>query len=135
VAGIGTDSADSWSRFTRVWERQQRGDFRWVYTVSAPDADLTQARRERERKRTEDEALAGDVIEVEAGNFIRAKVADCSTPPAGDPPLNGAEAVSGLSKDRTLRWGWEARPGSFVAYSWNGTGWDEILPDTAAVGE
>lgn len=132
VAGIGSDSAGNWSRFTRVWERQQGGQFRWIYTHSAPDAELTRARQESAQQRAEDEAR-GDAILVEAGNFIRAKVADCSNrpaaPSAGDTPAAGAGEGMGISRDRTLRWSWQpsaGQAGSFVAYSWNGTGWDEV---------
>jgi len=140
VAGTSMDQAGNWSRFTRVWERQQGGEFRWAYTRSLPDPQLTSARQESDR---EDSALGEDAIRVEAGNFIRARVADCTTPPAppspGTSPAAQTGAGAGLSKDRTLRWEWASAgtgPGSFVAYSWNGTGWDAVHSDpVAAPGE
>jgi len=138
IVGTSTDQAGNWSRFTRVWERQQSGDFRWAYTLSLPDAELTRARQDSDRERAEDEAR-GDAILVEAGNFIRAKVADCTpapTPSATDATDAGG---TGVSKDRTLRWDWapsNAGPGRFAAFSWNGTGWDAVHSEpVAAAGE
>ena len=135
VVGTSTDSAGNWSRFTRVWERQQRGDFRWAYALSLPDPELTRARLERKREQAENAALGEDVIEVEAGSFIRAKVADCATSPAPT-PVGGSstETTAGafnLSKDRTLRWEQDAS-GRFVAYAWSGEGWDIVHSEPAA---
>ncbi len=134
VTGISTDADGNWSRFTRVWERQQRGEFRWVYTRSAPDADLTRTRQESEQERAADEA-SGDAILVEAGNFIRARVADCSAPPADATQPAASSGATGISRDRTLRWsvdGSQGQAGGLVAYSWNGTGWDPVDAQGAA---
>jgi hypothetical protein len=138
VAGTSTDLAGNWSRYTRVWERQPGGTFRWAYTRSLPDPQLTRARQEREQQNAADEALGDDAIRVEAANFIRARVADCSAPavlPTGDAPANSTGVGTGISKDRTLRWVWAgsaAASGSFVAYSWNGTGWDAVHSEPVA---
>jgi len=139
VVGTSADPAGNWSRFTRVWERQGGGEFRWRYTMMLPDAELTRARQDEERERAED-AARGDAILVEAGNFIRAKVADCRTPPAlptaDTAAMGGMGGGTGLSKDRTLRWEWapsETGPASFVAYSWNGEGWDTVHSEPVAV--
>jgi hypothetical protein len=130
VAGSSRDSAGSWSRFTRVWERQRNGEFRWVYTRSTPDPELTRARQERES--AENEELGDDAILVEAANFIRARVADCTVPPpaaSSDNSTQGVVGSEGLSRDRTLRWFWDAspsEPGRFVAHSWTGTDWEVV---------
>jgi len=138
VVGTSVDQAGDWHRYTRVWERQQDGSFRWAYTLSLPDPVLTAARRERE---AEDAALGEDAIRVEAGNFIRAKVAGCTPPPpspapSSNPfPATGLEGGAGLSKDRTLAWSWADTPGTdsiFVAYSWSGTEWEPVHSEPAA---
>jgi hypothetical protein len=139
VVGTSVDPAGKWSRFTRVWERQQGGDFRWGYSLSLADPELTQA---RERERAEADALGDEAILVEAGNFIRAKVADCASP---RPPVSESDAIgqadapSGQSRDRTLRWNWTSSgtdAGTFAAYSWNGAGWDAVHSEpVASVGE
>lgn len=139
VVGTSTDSAGNWSRFTRVWERQEGGGFRWAYTLTLPDTELARVWQDSERERAEAVAAGEDAILVEAGNFIRAKVADCSPPSA---PLSAATAAasgtggSGLSRDRTLRWEWGSSvpaPGTFVAYSWNGADWDAVHAEPAPV--
>jgi hypothetical protein len=98
-----------------------------------PDDELTRA---RERERAEADALGEEAILVEAGNFIRAKVADCTTPPASESDAVGqAGAASGHSRDRTLRWNWTssgAGAGTFAAYRWNGAGWDTVHTESVA---
>ena len=78
------DGATGW--FTTVWQRQKKGDFKWLLdhgdTLATP--------------RAPDEMIAG-------------KVATC---PKGRNPATPAASAAGTgqSKDGTLRWTWEVRP-------------------------
>jgi len=139
VAGIGTDSAGTWSRFTRVWRRQDNGRQRWVYTMSVPDPTLAQARQDREQARSDTPAADENAILVEASSFIRAKVADCTVPPGmplpGDSPEGAAGGQTAMSRDSTLQWRWHTdaeNRGSLAAYFWTGTGWDMVVSEGAA---
>ena len=132
VIGTSTDPAGNWSRFSRIWERQDDGDFLWKYSLSLPDPELTRSRQERERQRDE-EAQAGNAILVEADDFIRATVVDCTTTPTlvppNTPPVGTLLTGGGASQDNTLRWIWRTMrdaPNSFGVYAWNGEGWDVI---------
>ena len=142
VAGISVDPAGEWSRFTRIWQRDGEGEFRWTHSASAPDPALTRSRREQAQARNE--AQADEAILVEAASFIRARTAACDPPPqplpadpstasGGSAPEGAAPGTLPASRDGTLRWHWQAEPGgraAILARFWTGQGW-EIVPSDA----
>lgn len=133
VAGISVDPAGEWSRFTRIWQRDDEGEFRWTHSAAAPDPALTRNRREQDRARS---APTDDAILVEAASFIRARTAACDTAPAQPLPAGApggdAQGTASASRDGTLRWHWQAEPGgraAIVGRFWTDGGWETVPAD------
>lgn len=112
------DSATGY--FVSVWERQEKGDYKWVLT--------------REEAATP---------AAEAPEMLTARVARCRPKKAGDKGQGGPdrkdgrkgqpqlpEKKPGIARDETLRWQWRQDAAGnplFVAEMWTGSGFEEVL--------
>lgn len=107
---------DASGYFVSVWERQEKGAYKWVLTRE--DAAVTPA---------------------EAPEMLSARVARCrgrysvAIPPAagkGGKAAPRPPAKPGHARDETLRWEWRESPAGanvFVAEIWTGEGYEQVL--------
>lgn len=100
--------------FVTVWQRQQDGEYRWIYDMGAPDVP---------QPVPAPQADDGAIV-VLAEELIQGYVADCPprgqplTAPTPRPDSPGMRSGGGASPDGTLRWRWKhAEDGtrSFIA--------------------
>lgn len=112
--------------FVTVWQRQENGEYLWVYDAAIRDDPQPPAKPALPDQTDDDE------IVVSAISSIKGLVADCARrgeTQAKAPILNAAEGTlvkSNTSRDGTLRWRWEHTPGAsrrFVAEFLTGGYW------------
>lgn len=97
--------------YLAVWERQKKGDWKWLVREEAPAADLG-----------------------EAPEMIVGQVAECSGLPRRRPEagrdMELRDAANSDSRDRSLKWSVQAdeRCGRSIAVqAWNGTAYDPVV--------
>mgnify|MGYP001765745109 CR=1 FL=1 len=106
----GWESPNAAGTFATVWQRQKKGDYKWV-----ADMSLTTDGK------------------VPAPEMISAKVAECKPAavlPAAAAPQPGIDRQDGVSTDRTLRWSTAVgSDGSrtITVSLWNGQGFETVL--------
>lgn len=106
--GRFVDGEGKVGNYVTTWVRQADGAFKWTYDVAGLDDPQPPPRPDFED---------GDIV-VQALNSVQGLVATCprageSVPPAPAIPAGegGASAMQ-VSRDGTLRWRWEHRPGN-----------------------
>lgn len=119
--------------YVTIWERQNQNEYeyKWIYDVAGPDVPQPPPRRQIED---------GDIV-VTAIDSIKGLVATC---PRGNAPIPAPPAIpigedgasdAKLSRDGTMRWRWEHRPGGmkYVAaeYFYEGD-WITAVEETLA---
>jgi hypothetical protein len=127
--GRFADRAGLVGNYITVWERQEGGEYKWVWEATGYDDPQPPARRQFED---------GDIV-VTAIDSIRGFVATCPprgvVPPPPPPVSINADGDARLSRDGTLRWRWEEREGgaTFVAaeYFYEG-GWETGIEESLA---
>ncbi len=101
--GRSLDPAGLVGSFVTVWQRQQDGEYRWIYDMGAPDVPQPDPASQ------EDDGA----IVVLAEEVIQGYVADCPDPgrpltaPTPLPEPADVRSGGGGSPDGTLRWRWE----------------------------
>lgn len=117
------DGAGLVGNYVTVWQRQDKGDYRWSYHASAPDVPQPPPRPQQAR--------GEDEIVVLAMEMIKGHVADCTGRPADPgPATNPAPLVMGTSADGSLHWLAQQRADGArrVIVLLNKAGeWDEVL--------
>lgn len=115
AASVGrySDAAGIVGDYVMIWQRESDNSYRWLYHAAGPDVPQPPPRKAPEQ---------GDIV-VTALDAVQGLVASC--PRGGDaipapPALSLADDLAdnaALSRDGTLRWRWEERPGErrFVA--------------------
>ena len=97
-------------RFATLWQRQERGDYKWLLNLTLPGKDAQAA-----------------------PEMVPAKVAACergATIIPWSPPPAGTDAKIRFSPDLTLQWSSSVDAGGaplLTALIWNGTSFDEAL--------
>ena len=122
------DAGGQWGYYATVWERQRDYDYRFVFTISGSDADLTRTQETAARPGLRDDGL----IVVEAVPAIRGIVGECA--PAGLPgPEPVAPLAGGQSEfviDDSFAWGWvhdDDGSGRLVAYVIRNGAWTQAV--------
>lgn len=117
--------------YVTTWARQSDGAFKWTYDAAGLDDPQPPARAEFQD---------GDIV-VQALNSVQGLVATCprageAVPPApAIPEGQGGASAMQVSRDGTLRWRWEHRPGNmkFVTADYYFEGeWVTAIEETLA---
>ena len=110
--------------FVTVWQRQDEGEYRWIYDAGAPDNPQPPA--------PQDSDVEPGTIKVIGEGPIRGNVADCNR--RGEPlPAGVPEGSSYISADRTLAFRWQhvgAGDRVMVATWLHDGGWETALDQT-----